>query len=176
MIKFTLTWDSVPNATCYNVKRATTSGGPYEVIATSIKETTYIDADTDMSNGTTYYYVVSAVTADGESGDSNEISATVADINAAGENGNLDEAHAATQETESSENRALMVITMVNGIQKEYDLTMAEVDAFIKWYSSKPKDFYEVTNIYNSGPFLSMKEYIVFDKILSFEVMEYIDN
>ena len=61
-------------ATRYIVKRATTSGGPYATIAPNVKGAGY----TDMTalNGTTYYYVVSAANSLGESGNSNEASAT----------------------------------------------------------------------------------------------------
>ena len=69
-----LAWSSSLGATRYVVKRATTSGGPYTTIAPNVKGAGY----TDMTalNGTTYYYVVSAANSLGESGDSNEASAT----------------------------------------------------------------------------------------------------
>jgi fibronectin type 3 domain-containing protein len=67
----TLTWTTVDNATGYNVKRATTSGGPYTTIANNITEETY--TDTEVTNGTTYYYVVSAMNEAGESANSNEV-------------------------------------------------------------------------------------------------------
>jgi fibronectin type 3 domain-containing protein len=69
-----LSWTSSSGATNYNVKRSTTSGGPYTTIATGITATTY--TDTGLTNGTTYYYVVSAVNAGGESPNSNQASAT----------------------------------------------------------------------------------------------------
>jgi fibronectin type 3 domain-containing protein len=68
-----LTWNASSGATSYNVKRATVSGGPYTTIA-SPTGTSY--TDTTAVNGTTYYYVVTAVNAAGESGNSNEASAT----------------------------------------------------------------------------------------------------
>ena len=71
--KVNLTWNTVDKATNYTVKRATTAGGPYTTIATDITETSY--TDTDVTNGTTYYYIVSAVNADVEISDSNEASA-----------------------------------------------------------------------------------------------------
>ncbi len=69
-----LSWTGAEDATSYNVKRSQTPGGPYETIASNIMATTY--TDTDVTNGTTYYYVVSAVNTAGESGNSNEVSAT----------------------------------------------------------------------------------------------------
>jgi hypothetical protein len=68
-----LLWNLVPGATSYNIKRAPKSGGPY---------TTLINGNfgsyTDMSvtNGGTYYYVASAVSANGESSNSAEVTAT----------------------------------------------------------------------------------------------------
>ena len=69
-----LTWNASASATSYNVKRATTPGGPYTTIAPNVTATSH--TDTTVANGTTYYYVVSAVNADGESADSSELSAT----------------------------------------------------------------------------------------------------
>jgi Glycoside hydrolase family 44 len=68
-----LTWNASSGATSYNVKRATTSGGPYTQVAnaTSTNET-----DASLTNGTTYYYVVSAVNAAGESANSSQVSGT----------------------------------------------------------------------------------------------------
>ena len=59
----------------YNVYRDTTSGGPYTQIASDIPASSYVDST--GVNGTTYYYVVTAVdTSSNESGNSNEASAT----------------------------------------------------------------------------------------------------
>ncbi|WP_371371432.1 hypothetical protein [Sporomusa aerivorans] len=41
-----------------------TVSGPYTIIASNVTGTTY--ADSAVTNGTTYYYVVTAITADGE--------------------------------------------------------------------------------------------------------------
>jgi hypothetical protein len=57
----------------YQVKRATTPGGPYTTIATP-SITTFVD--TGRAIGPTYYYVVTAYAACGESSPSNEASAT----------------------------------------------------------------------------------------------------
>jgi hypothetical protein len=69
----TLTWTTSMGATGYNVKRATTKGGPYTKLA-SPASPTYTDSS--VTNGTAYYYVVSALNAAGESGNSTEVSAT----------------------------------------------------------------------------------------------------
>ena len=68
-----LSWNASSGATSYNVKRATVSGGPYTTIASP---TTTSYTDTGLTNGTTYYYVVTAVNGAGESGNSNQASAT----------------------------------------------------------------------------------------------------
>lgn len=68
-----LAWTASSNATSYNVKRATTSGGPYAMVA-NVTTTNY--SDIGLSNGTPYYYVVSALNPAGESADSAQASAT----------------------------------------------------------------------------------------------------
>lgn len=70
-----LTWSSAATATSYNVKRSTISGGPYSTIAPGITTTNY--SDTQVTNSTTYYYVVSAMNAAGESANSAEVNATL---------------------------------------------------------------------------------------------------
>jgi hypothetical protein len=69
-----LTWAASLGAASYTVKRATTSGGPYQTIVSGLASTTY--TDTGLTNGTTYYYVISATNACGESANSAEASAT----------------------------------------------------------------------------------------------------
>jgi hypothetical protein len=70
-----LSWSASSGATSYNVKRSTTSGGPYTIVA-SPTTTSYTDGG--LTNGTTYYYVVSAVNTAGESATSTQVSATPA--------------------------------------------------------------------------------------------------
>jgi len=69
-----LSWTASAGATGYNVRRATTNGGPYTTIGTAVG-TSY--TDTGVTSGTTYYYVVSATVTSGESPDSTQVSATV---------------------------------------------------------------------------------------------------
>ncbi len=67
-----LSWAPENGASSYNVKRSLTAGGPYTTIA-SAKYSFY--KDTDVINGTTYYYVVTALNSGGESANSNEVPA-----------------------------------------------------------------------------------------------------
>ena len=59
-----LTWNAVANATSYTVKRSLTMGGPYTPLPASIPSPSY--TDTDVDNGTTYFYVVAANGSHGE--------------------------------------------------------------------------------------------------------------
>ena len=59
-----LDWSAASGATGYNVKRATSSGGPYTTIA-NVATMNY--TDTSMSPGVTCFYVVSGTNANGES-------------------------------------------------------------------------------------------------------------
>jgi fibronectin type 3 domain-containing protein len=70
----TLNWVSV-GGTSFNIKRATTSGAEVTIV-TGVSTTSY--TDTGLTDGTTYYYVVTAVNANGESLASDEASATPA--------------------------------------------------------------------------------------------------
>lgn len=68
-----LSWAVSNTATSYNVKSSTTSGGPYTKIASP---TSASFTNTGLTNGTAYFYVVSAVNSAGESSNSSEVSAT----------------------------------------------------------------------------------------------------
>jgi M6 family metalloprotease-like protein len=69
-----LSWTPSAGASGYNVKRAATSEGAYSTIA-SPAGTNFVDSG--LSNGTTYYYRVSALNAGGESTDSGAGSALI---------------------------------------------------------------------------------------------------
>jgi hypothetical protein len=68
-----LSWMASIGATSYKIKRATTSGGPYTTVA-SVDTSAY--TNTGVINGTSYYYVISAINALGESANSTEANAT----------------------------------------------------------------------------------------------------
>ncbi|MHA2856974.1 hypothetical protein ACXZ7E_23435 [Paenibacillus lautus] len=161
-----LHWSSSVNAaTSFNIKRATVSGGPYTIIG-SVTGNTYSYTDSNVMNGTTYYYVVTAITAAGVSGDSNEAFATPKAVNPPGPGGG--------QEGE----RALLRLILLNGIDREYDLSMTEVNAFINWYEERANGvgtaMYGINKYNNNkGPFVNRKDYVFYDKIITFEVNSY---
>ncbi|WP_337912585.1 fibronectin type III domain-containing protein [Paenibacillus arenosi] len=173
----TLNWDSVKGATKYNVKRATTAGGAYTTVASvDGTKTSYIDKG--LTNGTTYYYVVTAVGQAGESTNSNEASATP--------KAGVVEPEPKPEPTPDPDpnqgkdmgDRAILTLTLDNGTEKEYDLSMTEVNAFLTWYDARAEGKGKLTFAFdkhdnNRGPFKKRKEYIKFDSIYNFEVNGY---
>ncbi len=69
-----LNWNFPPGAAGINVKRSLASGGPYTILASGLQRNNYVDPT--ATNGTTWYYVVSAVYTNGESANSSEVGAT----------------------------------------------------------------------------------------------------
>ncbi|QUI20794.1 hypothetical protein HZI73_00035 [Vallitalea pronyensis] len=149
----TLNWDAVTDADSYTILRSTISGAINTVIATDITGTTY--TDTNVTPGVTYYYVVRAVKNNVESTDSNIASAII----------------------EISNNKALLLIKLLDENDKEYDLTMNDVDTFMNWYfdrgAGQGPAYYVFAKNYNVGPYISRKDYISYDKIICIEVNEY---
>jgi len=68
----TLSWTASAGASGYHVKRGSVTGGPYTQVAAP-SATSCVDPS--LTNGTTYYYVVSAFNASSESANSAEVSA-----------------------------------------------------------------------------------------------------
>lgn len=71
--QISLSWTASTGATGYHGKRSITTGGPYTTIS-SPAGTSF--TDTGLTNGTPYFYVVSAVNSAGESANSSEVTAT----------------------------------------------------------------------------------------------------
>ncbi len=150
--KVDLSWNSVTGATYYNIKGSTNAGGPYATIQSNVTETTF--TDTTVTNGTTYYYVVSAVNSAGESVNSNEASATP-----------------------TAPTRIVLKITMTNGLEQEFDLSKSEFNSYVNWFDSRAAGIgsakYKFDNQHLKGPFSSRKNSLVFDKILKYDFDEY---
>jgi regulation of enolase protein 1 (concanavalin A-like superfamily) len=70
-----LAWTAVPGATSYHIQRSSANGGPYTIVATVLATVNY--TDTAIANGASYYYVVTAVNASGESLPSNQAAVSV---------------------------------------------------------------------------------------------------
>lgn len=160
--KVDLSWTNVSNATGYNIKRGLTANGPYNTIATNVTGTVYLD--TSVTNGTTYFYVVTALNNNDESLVSNEASATPQKAN--------------QPEPEPSGDRAILTVTLTTGLEKEFDLSNSEVNAFLEWYDARdsgtgPAKFAINKHDNNKGPFSKRAEYVIFDKILTFSIDEY---
>jgi hypothetical protein len=74
--RISLSWAASAGATSYNVRSSTNSGGPYVLIGTNVTGLSWLSyTNGGLVNGTTYYYVVSAVNAVGESINSAQVSA-----------------------------------------------------------------------------------------------------
>jgi len=70
----TLSWTGGAGALVYTVSRSTVKGGPYTPVDTGIYQTSV--PDVGLTNGTTYYYVVSSLSETGVSVNSPELAVT----------------------------------------------------------------------------------------------------
>jgi hypothetical protein len=68
-----LSWNGTAETDGYNVKRSTTSGGPYSIVASNLTSATF--TNTGLVNGMWYYYVVASVNLAGQSTNSAQASA-----------------------------------------------------------------------------------------------------
>jgi alpha-L-arabinofuranosidase len=69
-----IVWNPTPGAATYSLKRATSLNGPFVQVADSLTGTSL--TDTGLSNGTPYYYTITAVNPAGESEPATAVSAT----------------------------------------------------------------------------------------------------
>ncbi|OMF32298.1 fibronectin type III domain-containing protein [Paenibacillus peoriae] len=161
----TLNWGQVQEADDYTVKYGTESG-KYTETATATKDVYGNFVIPGLTNGTKYYFVVSAKVNGVDSKYSNEASAT------------LQGGGGQTDPEQPTGNRAFLVVTMTTGLEKEFDLSMKEVNDFIAWYEGKQAGSGSASYVINKhnnnkGPFNSRKDYMLYDRILTFEVSEY---
>ncbi|MBP1963552.1 S-layer homology domain-containing protein [Paenibacillus aceris] len=73
-----LSWDTVNDATSYNVKRSDVPGGPFKAKRSNLTATTF--TDTTARKGTTYYYQVTAMNEHGESAPSRVLTVTIVEL------------------------------------------------------------------------------------------------
>jgi hypothetical protein len=71
--QISVTWDAQSEVSAFHVKRAASSGGPYEVMVMGPTQTNYVDSG--LLAGSSCYYVISAVLDGVESADSAEVTA-----------------------------------------------------------------------------------------------------
>lgn len=70
-----LSWNVCTGASSYNVYRSSVHGGPYTKIIAGAASSGAIDQK--AQHGATYYYVITSINSQGESGYSNETMATI---------------------------------------------------------------------------------------------------
>ncbi|MGG1555017.1 hypothetical protein [Paenibacillus ferrarius] len=147
-----LNWNNVSGASSYNIKRSLSSGGPYEIIASNVTDTSYLDLN--VINGTKYYYVVTANNSGGESANSNEVNATPKALT-----------------------RTILKITTTNGVEQEFDLSKSEFESYVTWFDAKAAGTgsakYIFDNPQKKGSFSTRKISVAFDKIMKYDYDEY---
>lgn len=149
-----LYWNEVEGAVSYNVKKAYSPEGPFVSVTNSVYS--YYN-DYDVYYGQTFFYVVTAVDKhNGESPASNIAWAAL---------------------EKRTENRGFLLITLDTGLEREFDLSLWEIEQFTRWYEDraegKGSNAFAIERYDNRGPFIARKEYLVFDKILYFKVNQY---
>jgi len=154
----TLSWDSVEDAEEYKVYWGEKSGD--YINSTTVSRDSYEGYTIEnLDDDTRYYFAVSALIAGVEKELSYETSART------------------DEEVVITTSSALLIITMTNGKVNEYEVSLSEVDKFVVWleesYENDNVPYYKFEKAYNIGPFSSRVDYILSDKILQFEVMEY---
>lgn len=150
-----LSWDLVNDASSYKVKRSETLEGPYTTIQDNITGTDYVD--TSIQNNKIYYYVLSANNHLGESPGTKPISVYVKN---------------------DSKERYILLITLINGMQKEYDISSETAVEFIKWYTNRGNGigtpFFTLFNEEKKeAVYGNSKDYIGFNTILYYQLNEY---
>ncbi|MGD0032567.1 fibronectin type III domain-containing protein [Paenibacillus illinoisensis] len=161
-----LNWNTINDATGYKLQYGTKSGEYTDSVTLEGKDSSTYKVP-NLESGKTYYFQIVAIFNGVETVISNEVALTIKD----------DETEPSTPEQPSGD-RAILVVTMTTGLEKEFDLSMQEVNDFINWYEAKQAGSGKATYAINKhdnnkGPFKSRKDYILYDRVLTFEVSEY---
>ena len=75
------------------------------------------------------------------------------------------------EEDDSDKTGAILIINLVDGETKVYDVTTSEAKKFIDWYDKHDKETYRFDKDVDQK--ISVNEYVVHDKITMFEVRKY---
>ncbi|MGG4500035.1 fibronectin type III domain-containing protein [Paenibacillus polymyxa] len=192
-----LNWNTIKEATNYKINYGTQPNKYSDSISVE-KDTEGNYVIPNLMNGTNYYFQVVAIFNGVETVISNEVAVTpndpqtteptTPDNPSTGEPSNPSEPGTTnpgepstgepTNPQSPSGNRAILVVTMTTGLEKEFDLSMKEVNDFIAWYEGKQAGSGSASYAINKhdnnkGPFSSRKDYMLYDRILMFEVSEY---
>ncbi|MFC7558242.1 fibronectin type III domain-containing protein [Paenibacillus farraposensis] len=192
-----LSWNTIKDATNYKINYGTEPNKYTDSIAVE-KDAAGNYVIPNLTNGKTYYFQVVAIFNGVETAISNEVAVTpnepqttetttpgnpsTGEPSQPGKSGTTNPNDPSTGEPKNSQtpsgNRAILVVTMTTGLEKEFDLSMKEVNDFIAWYEGKQAGSGSASYAINKhdnnkGPFSSRKDYMLFDRILTFEVSEY---
>ncbi|MDI4647386.1 fibronectin type III domain-containing protein [Cohnella hashimotonis] len=145
----TLNWDAntEPDISGYKIYK----DGVY---LTTVPKTSTSYEVTGLTNGTNYEFYISAVDTSGnESTKSNSVNLKPVSVPLS---------------------RALLTIHLVGGAEKEYDLSATQLEDFLEWTDSATQSSrYKFVKTWSLGPFKARAEYIVYGKIVNFDVDEY---
>ncbi|MGW8956235.1 fibronectin type III domain-containing protein [Paenibacillus sp. NPDC055715] len=181
-----LSWNTIKDATNYKINYGTEPNKYTDSIVVE-KDAAGNYVIPNLKNGTTYYFQVVAIFNGVETAISNEVAVTpnesqTTESTTPGNPSTGESSKPGTGEPKNSQtpsgNRAILVVTMTTGLEKEFDLSMKEVNDFISWYEGKQAGSGSASYAINKhdnnkGPFSSRKDYMLYDRILTFEVSEY---
>lgn len=136
-----LSWSPVPGATTYAVKRSMESGGAYTTLTSTLTASSY--TDTSVTNGTIYYYTITALSASGESSPSEEIVANPAMVLTVAQNGTGDfSSIKSALDSIPSNNESRKIIYIKEGSYNEKISVTVPYVSFIGAGKDKTKIFY----------------------------------
>lgn len=141
-----LSWNLLSGVDAYIVKRSTSSGGPYNVVGTPGNIGAYVDNTVQV--GTKYYYQVVAMNGKNEVTVSNEVTILL------------------NPGDTPADARQFLRVTMSDSSEREYRLPEQQVTGFVQWMNQRSA---ATPASYALSKFDS-QEYLLFDKIISFEV------